>query len=877
VKSVALFFLLAITPIWAGSPSALDHALRAIKMTERDLGFQKTNVEAELILPIVLHALQQPLIVPAVAADWQSRLTIATNLATLVTALEPSATPITVAGPDVLKRIVAAAAEVQPLLPKPNRAAFAAAVVEMLGEDEARPLAPELHTRRRALELQDGELANTLLDAADTFDRVALMQALATLARAIDETIPQLHDDLPVTNYPSAFGDIIIAGRGNDVHTNAAFLIVDLGGDDVYENSAGGANGLDGRPLAIVIDRAGNDRYAGNRSFTQGAGLFGIGILVDRAGDDHYEARDCSQGAGLFGAGLLVDAVGRDAFIGQAFVQGAALFGTGLLAQHAGPTTYRANKNAQGFGGVAGTGVLLDRAGHDQYTAVGADPCPWLPGHAFTLSQGFGYGMRPFAGGGTGILCDLAGDDRYVADVYGQGASYWYALGLLLDHAGNDTYEAHQYGQGAGIHLSVGGLFDDAGNDTYTAGQICQGAAHDYSVGILEDNAGDDRYTGNTTAQGAAINNSFALLLDHAGNDTYTGTDPKQSQAAGHDGGKREYGSIALLLDLAGTDIYSQGQSNNTAWLKPHYGAGLDADFWSASAGRRFAVPVFESGDNSPHSKTGRLYVVAPVDPQHPIERLFRVATSDHPDAGRAWSDLKDLGTGALEYLIPRLSSPNIMVRVKFEELVDHLDTNAIPVLIAGIRNATDDETARLCCYFLARFDEKARAAIPVVIPLLKRDKTQTTAFYTLGHLRAREVFTPATRALRSPKELVRLRATQALGKLRDRRAVPVLLRQLDDEIVHVRYAAQDALVALGKPALRPLQSAYSRASDRANPHLLEARAQLGDPQAIPLARELYRQDDPRTRAAVLRQLTEAVTLARSAPKLAELPVGPAK
>ena len=53
--------------------------------------------------------------------------------------------------------------------------------------------------------------------------------------------------------------------------------------------------------------------------------------------------------------------------------------------------------------------------------------------------------MRPFAGGGVGILCDLKGYDRYIADVYGQGASYWYSTGLLLDAEGDDIYRAYQY------------------------------------------------------------------------------------------------------------------------------------------------------------------------------------------------------------------------------------------------------------------------------------------------------------------------------------------------------------------------------------------------------------------------------------------------
>ena len=54
-----------------------------------------------------------------------------------------------------------------------------------------------------------------------------------------------------------------------------------IGTAHVSWNSAGGANGLVGRPIAIVIDLAGNDHYASRDSFAQGSGLYGIGILID--------------------------------------------------------------------------------------------------------------------------------------------------------------------------------------------------------------------------------------------------------------------------------------------------------------------------------------------------------------------------------------------------------------------------------------------------------------------------------------------------------------------------------------------------------------------------------------------------------------------
>jgi HEAT repeat protein len=202
------------------------------------------------------------------------------------------------------------------------------------------------------------------------------------------------------------------------------------------------------------------------------------------------------------------------------------------------------------------------------------------------------------------------------------------------------------------------------------------------------------------------------------------------------------------------------------------------------------------------------------------------------------------------------------MVRIKVEELVDHLSTNSIPPLIDGIRAATDDDVARLCCYYLARFDEKARAAIPAILPLLKRDKCRTTAFYTLGHMRAAEAFRPALAALDESRELVRLRATQTLGKIGDRRAIPALLRRLDDEMYDVRYAAEDALVKFGQPSRAPLRDAYRHATPRAQPHIIEALAKLGDETALTLAREYYQNDDPLVRTAVLKSLTAALTTA---------------
>jgi HEAT repeat protein len=70
-----------------------------------------------------------------------------------------------------------------------------------------------------------------------------------------------------------------------------------------------------------------------------------------------------------------------------------------------------------------------------------------------------------------------------------------------------------------------------------------------------------------------------------------------------------------------------------------------------------------------------------------------------------------------------------------------------------------------------------------------------------------------------------------------------------------VRYAAEDALVAFGKPSISPLRKAFAKASSRARPHIIEALAKLGDKRAFGLAREYYRNDNPLVRDVIERSL----------------------
>jgi len=359
------------------------------------------------------------------------------------------------------------------------------------------------------------------------------------------------NDDEPVAV------SILVAGPGADRHENLD-VVVDLGGDDTYVN------------CRVVIDLGGNDTYR-----NCGSGFMQAGLVVDRAGDDRYLGGDITQGGAVGGVALLVDVAGDDYYDASQISQGAAVLGFGVLVDVAGNDIYRGARFVQGFGGMHGVGLLLDQSGEDTYLAGGRFKHePLLPENYQSLSQGFGFGLRPDASGGVGLLVDQAGNDSYHAEVFGQGASYWFALGILIDSAGHDKYDLYQYGQGAGIHLSAGILMDVAGNDGYTCNNgVAQGSGHDWGVGMLWDRAGMDAYQGSGMSQGGANANGIGMILDDAGNDSYAGWNERNQ---GDSFPARGSVGLGLLLDLGGADKYTHGGADGATWTRGNVGVGMD-------------------------------------------------------------------------------------------------------------------------------------------------------------------------------------------------------------------------------------------------------------------------------------------------------------
>ncbi len=387
----------------------------------------------------------------------------------------------------------------------------------------------------KAIHPWDDDQWNTIVEISMKVDRAKLFNAFSSLFSFLtNDNLSLLKEDIikrfgenrgPVIyEAMTPAGRVIVGGTGPNVYADDAALILDLGGDDVYLNNAGGTR--PGMPVALLIDFGGKNRYISKENFSQGAGVLGGGFLIDLGKGATFSSLDGSQGAGFWGIGFLYHGDGDGVYSARKFSQGTGQMGIGLILNGNGDNRYFCSYGGQGLGLFGGAGVLLDEGGKDFYELGGLEPDFRDPEKStVSLGQGFGHGVRTAketsgVPGGIGVLIDEAGDDTYIADYFSQGASYYYGAGILNDRDGDDQYISGRYSQGAGIHSSVGILEDEKGNDFYYASfGVAQGMGHDFGVGFFVDDGGDDFYWGGTLVQGAATNGSLGLFIDMQGKD----------------------------------------------------------------------------------------------------------------------------------------------------------------------------------------------------------------------------------------------------------------------------------------------------------------------------------------------------------------------
>ncbi len=578
----------------------------------------------------------------------------------------------------------------------------------------------------------------------------------------------------------------VVGGAGDNVYTeDCPFeLIIDIGGNDFYGESTGGASGPAGKGIAVIIDLQGNDSYSSTSPVSQGCGLMGLGGVIDLAGNDSYRAENFSQGAGLMGLGFLIDLQGEDYFRGGTFSQGAGCLGMGILYDGSGDDFRQVDMFGQGFGGPSGTGILVDMDGSDcSLAGFRYSHEPLLPDDNQAMSQGFGMGLRPLIAGGTGLMADFGeGNDTYRAEVFGQGCSYFYSLGMLYDQGVQDTYIAAQYSQGSGIHLASGCLWDGDGDDSYfSRNGPAQGSAHDLSTGFLFDGGGNDWYCSDG-GQSLSLTNSASIFIDLSGDDTYCARGGGQGEARWARGSS----GAGVFIDLADHDIYLGSGSDSTRWLSNEYGVGVD-------------LPNLTPGGLNPQDPVG--------DPGSlELDSLFSVASewavgpnNDKVNAHR--EELASRGEEAARYLIENHMGTLSGLAVRAMERVFTENIDISMELMLDVLNRIDSIPARNggnLIHFLGKLEDE-RARIPLERLLeCPRDSTSTRlipgivkALGTIGNPESLPVILPL--AVDSAGR-VRREVAVSTGEICDAGALETLEVLIGDPALDVRSAAERAL-----------------------------------------------------------------------------------
>lgn len=611
-----------------------------------------------------------------------------------------------------------------------------------------------------------------------------------------------LIDSIKTIVFDTPYGRIAVGGPGNDVYEGHFTMIIDVGGNDVYQLTDEPQVSGTTPPVRLIVDLEGNDTYSGG-DYSLGAGINGVGILIDRSGNDSYQAGTYSLGSGLLGFGILHDLRGDDMYSGGTNSQGAGILGIGMLLDDDGNDVYRCHAQSQAFAGVGGIGLLADRAGNDTYLASS----PFVDvlrydDHQITFSQGASLGSRPHASGGIALLVDGSGSDTYISDIYGQGTGYWFGIGSLIDRDGDDKYVAHQYAQGSGVHFATGYLHDVHGNDTYTSFGVSQGCGHDIAYGFLFDEDGNDRYTCESLSLGSGNANAVSIFVDIQGNDSYLARDT--TNTLGYSDYRRGYGMISLFIDAGGDDTYSSIAGNMALRSKATYGLFLDYHDTLIAPSRSQQQAPYTSQVELP-STADSLFILASASHlrfQHAVEP--------------ARKKLASLGAVALPLLEQRLGTLLPRQRLTVESAAKllyatHLDST-VAMLSRGLLSADNNVVGTAATIVTTT---KTRAVSPLLVSMATHNdwRRRRLAAFTLGELRDTSSIIRIASLLTDTVAYVRARAAFALGAT-DSLPLTRLASPLADSFQIVRFSAIEGINRGRKQSIKDLTKYLQELSD---------------------------------------------------------------
>jgi HEAT repeat protein len=190
----------------------------------------------------------------------------------------------------------------------------------------------------------------------------------------------------------------------------------------------------------------------------------------------------------------------------------------------------------------------------------------------------------------------------------------------------------------------------------------------------------------------------------------------------------------------------------------------------------------------------------------------------------------KALGPKMLYYAIPKLASDNYGESGWAGDFIKAQGKTALPVLLEHLK-LKDKGLRRSIIYTLG--DMGDQSATEALLPYLNHPGLVDVTCMSLGKLKDKRAV-PALLKLAANKpfkesEGLRKLLAVALGNIADASAIPHLIKALDEEYFWVRYPAEQALIQIGEPSVPALLEVAKANRFPASAHAIEALGMIKD------------------------------------------------
>lgn len=236
------------------------------------------------------------------------------------------------------------------------------------------------------------------------------------------------------------------------------------------------------------------------------------------------------------------------------------------------------------------------------------------------------------------------------------------------------------------------------------------------------------------------------------------------------------------------------------------------------------------------HIRERAARILGKIHDTRAVEPLIQALKDEYKNVRKsaAWSLGMIKNTRAVKPLIQALKDKERFVPSTASDAVTKIGEPAVKDLIQALK----DEDSTLTVRYLAS-ESLGEIGNPAVEPLIQALQDLTWNFewgaIALGKAKDKRAVPLLINALKSEDKEIRWRAAKILGKFKDPRSVEPLTDVLKDEYDLVGSYAAISLTEIGEPALKPLINASSDACWKVRSHAVWALGEIGGRRVVNL------------------------------------------